>query len=529
MKILALMFAMLVGGVAQAQIAPIQEFCSIGGVKVVTQGTSSTTTVMGSYPKCTVTVYLTGTTTKATIFSDNVRTPLGNPFTASTTGAFLLYAATMTGYDVVVSGGTPLALPAPFTYVDVFAGGSSGGGGTGSVTSVTIDDLPPFFTTAVAFPTTQPHASFTPTPAGQNTFLAGPATGGAGAYTFRAIQSADLPLGSSTTFGALKCGSGTTCAAGTITVAGAVGPISAKAVATDGSGAFIAATDVGLLDTAQTWTAVNTFTATNPILITSFGQILMTLGSNQLRFGSPGSNQPDIQWLWNSGGVQVNSITDPGGVSTTLATFALGAISFTPASINFSALANVQVLATGASGHLQAAVNVAFTNVDNSFVNGQTVSASAPYFKLISSSQSKTWQIDDRCTLSGTTFGIHDVTDSVDALCMSNTFAVFSKALSAASLQANTSIVNGGGLQIATGNVCTTTNVPLNTCISTMSLPTTEPNTTYSVSGCVAADATVAVATGSIGGRSTTGFSLTVIGLTSTANTTGTLTCLVTH
>lgn len=101
--------------------------------------------------------------------------------------------------------------------------------------------------------------------------------------------------------------------------------------------------------------------------------------------------------------------------------------------------------------------------------------------------------------------------------------------LSTNSLKANTTVVNGAGLQIATGAVCATTAVPLNTCVMTITLPVTEPNTSYLVSGCTAADATVAIDTGSIGGRTTTSFALTIIGITSTANSAGTVSCVVTH
>jgi hypothetical protein len=114
--------------------APLQNFCSVGNVKAVTQGSSSTNTLQGSYPRCTVTVYLTGTATKATIYADNISTPLGNPFTAGTNGSFLFYAATGQGYDITLSGGSPIAMPAPFTLVDAYVGN---GVGT-AVTAVTV-------------------------------------------------------------------------------------------------------------------------------------------------------------------------------------------------------------------------------------------------------------------------------------------------------------------------------------------------------------------------------------------------------
>lgn len=81
-------------------------------------GLTSSPQAIGAYPGCTVTVYYTGTTTIAPIFSDNGLTPLANPFTANTTtGAFLFYAANGR-YDVNLSGGTPTPLPSAFTLSD---------------------------------------------------------------------------------------------------------------------------------------------------------------------------------------------------------------------------------------------------------------------------------------------------------------------------------------------------------------------------------------------------------------------------
>lgn len=113
---------------------PLQGFCSVGGVKVSTSGMSSSTTVQGSYPNCTVTVYLTGTSTLAPIFTNGGSTPLSNPFTANANASWLFYAATGVGLDVTMSGGTPIPLPAPYTISGVFAGavGSGGGGGAGN-------------------------------------------------------------------------------------------------------------------------------------------------------------------------------------------------------------------------------------------------------------------------------------------------------------------------------------------------------------------------------------------------------------
>jgi hypothetical protein len=110
----------------------VQKFCEVGGQKAVTQGLNSVTNIQRSFPKCTVTVYLTGTTTIAAIFSDNLGppTPLANPFTANVDGSWGFYASTASCYDVVTSGGNPGdTFPSPFTYSNICVGG--GGGGTG--------------------------------------------------------------------------------------------------------------------------------------------------------------------------------------------------------------------------------------------------------------------------------------------------------------------------------------------------------------------------------------------------------------
>lgn len=111
-----------------AQVNAANGFCMDGGVKVTTQGILSVTTVQASYQRCSVKVYLTGTTTLATIFSDASSHALANPFTAKVDGSWLFFAAQGQGYDVVMSGGTPIPFPAPFTLTDIFVGG--GGGGT---------------------------------------------------------------------------------------------------------------------------------------------------------------------------------------------------------------------------------------------------------------------------------------------------------------------------------------------------------------------------------------------------------------
>lgn len=89
-----------------AQNAAVTGFCVQGGVTAATSGMQSSNYLQGIIPSCTVTVYVTGTTTVATIYADRIGTPLGNPFTATTTGQWLFWAASSSGFDVVLSGGT---------------------------------------------------------------------------------------------------------------------------------------------------------------------------------------------------------------------------------------------------------------------------------------------------------------------------------------------------------------------------------------------------------------------------------------
>lgn len=83
-------------------------WCEQGGQKVVTPGSQqSTTYVQRSYTTgsqgCTVTVYLPGTTTLATIYSSATGTAKANPFAAASNGYWFFYAND--GYfDVQISG-----------------------------------------------------------------------------------------------------------------------------------------------------------------------------------------------------------------------------------------------------------------------------------------------------------------------------------------------------------------------------------------------------------------------------------------
>lgn len=146
----------------------LRGYCTTGGVKVVTDGRNSTNVVQASYPFCSVAVYLTGTTTPATIYSTSNNLPLVNPFIAKMDGSWQFYAPVGAGYDVVLSGGIPLPFPHSVTLTNVFSEGLFGSvfGRTGNIIAQTGDYTAAQVTNAVS---TLPPATQTITqPSGTN-------------------------------------------------------------------------------------------------------------------------------------------------------------------------------------------------------------------------------------------------------------------------------------------------------------------------------------------------------------------------
>jgi hypothetical protein len=124
---------------------PVSGYCDLGGSKAQVSGLGSTNYQQGDIPGCTISVYLHGTLSLATIYADGSSTPLSNPFTAvvSTSpnaGFYIFWAATGQAYDVVASGGTsPNTYPAPQTIKEIFLGGGGGGGGSNCPVGVLYD------------------------------------------------------------------------------------------------------------------------------------------------------------------------------------------------------------------------------------------------------------------------------------------------------------------------------------------------------------------------------------------------------
>jgi hypothetical protein len=128
--LLALLLVMLTPVVARAN-GNIRGWCEAGNQPVITSGLSSSTLVQASFPQCTITVLIHGGGL-ATLFSDNVGTPLANPFVAQTNGQYLFYAAD-NRYDVTLTCVSPCVPPTPTPFPVTFSDivlGATGGGGT---------------------------------------------------------------------------------------------------------------------------------------------------------------------------------------------------------------------------------------------------------------------------------------------------------------------------------------------------------------------------------------------------------------
>jgi len=131
-KFLIVVGLMICASAAIGQTAALPVYaCTLPGVQSLTSGLKSSNYLQGVIPACTVTVYLTGTTT---IPATTPQTPL----TANINGSIPpIYAATGVGYDVTFSGGqsnpscttAPNCYTTPYTLTDVQVGGSGGGGG----------------------------------------------------------------------------------------------------------------------------------------------------------------------------------------------------------------------------------------------------------------------------------------------------------------------------------------------------------------------------------------------------------------
>lgn len=126
-KLLCVVALCALWSLSAAARAPLTLACEDGNKTITLSGLTAAQKVMGSFPSCTINVYLPGTTTLATIYADNVGTPKANPFTALSTGWFTFYADDGC-YDVRRSGTIPTPFTQPFCIFDSTGGGGGGGG-----------------------------------------------------------------------------------------------------------------------------------------------------------------------------------------------------------------------------------------------------------------------------------------------------------------------------------------------------------------------------------------------------------------
>ena len=122
-KKLVLLIALIpIGAFAQIGVIPIYN-CLQNGVQAKTSGLYSSNYFQGIIPYCTVSIFLTGTTTIAT-------TTPQSPFMANSDGSiFPVFAAVNQGYDVVFSGGIPPnEYLIPVTLTGLYSGFNFSGG-----------------------------------------------------------------------------------------------------------------------------------------------------------------------------------------------------------------------------------------------------------------------------------------------------------------------------------------------------------------------------------------------------------------
>ncbi len=140
-KLLLLIVLLIALPLAIQARAKVQGYAQQGGVVIVTAGTSSTTRSIRTFPLCTVTVFVTGTSTLATLFSDNSSTPRANPFTAASDASYFFYVNDGR-YDITFSG---TGISVPFTLTDILV--------ADSVSSTSIQSLNGLTATAQLFAT----------------------------------------------------------------------------------------------------------------------------------------------------------------------------------------------------------------------------------------------------------------------------------------------------------------------------------------------------------------------------------------
>ena len=109
-KLAALLALLLWPALALGQTGAYSGHTFVGGVPATTSGMNSSNYMDGIIPGASVTVYLTGTSTKATIYADGSNTPLSNPFFSNLAkgtnpGGFIFWSLQNQGLDIQAQGG----------------------------------------------------------------------------------------------------------------------------------------------------------------------------------------------------------------------------------------------------------------------------------------------------------------------------------------------------------------------------------------------------------------------------------------
>ena len=139
-KLAALLALLLWPAFALGQTGAYSGHTFVGGVPATTSGMNSSNYMDGIIPGASVTVYLTGTSTKATIYADGSNTPLSNPFFSNLApgtnpGGFIFWSLQNQGLDIQAQGGmgnascttSPLCYSTATTLqTDVYPGGGGG-------------------------------------------------------------------------------------------------------------------------------------------------------------------------------------------------------------------------------------------------------------------------------------------------------------------------------------------------------------------------------------------------------------------
>ncbi len=111
MKKLAILLALLLFPlIALGQTGAYSGHTFVGGVPATTSGMKSSNYLDGIIPGASITVYLTGTSTLATIYADGSNTPLSNPFfsnlaAGTNPGGFIFWSLQNQGLDIQAQGG----------------------------------------------------------------------------------------------------------------------------------------------------------------------------------------------------------------------------------------------------------------------------------------------------------------------------------------------------------------------------------------------------------------------------------------